>query len=174
MKKILSAMQAGLKKLESFSERTQPLEAELNELPAKIKALKHAVSGGDTKSCNALAVAQARLELLPGELAALQQERAEVINELRSQVSSLSPALAKIYNETFERIKKSAVEFLEKHLDSSYQVEQIAKQITEHSKELTELYRYKIVYEGSFNFNQNDPSLVISRAEYALANLGKY
>jgi hypothetical protein len=174
MKKILSAMQTALQKLEAFPARLLALEDEQRDLPGKIRTLTTVVGGGQTKKIDELHIAKARLELLPDELLAVQSEYDDLISELRNLVASLSPALAKIYNETHARIEKSAREFLEKHLDNSFQINQIAAQITINSKELSEVYKFKVVYEGTYQFNQNDPQLVKSRAEYAIANLKKY
>jgi DNA repair exonuclease SbcCD ATPase subunit len=174
MKKLLQSISVILAKLESLPDRRQALETEQRELPAKIRALTTAVAGAQTEKIDDLHIAKARQELLSYELLAAQSESDDLINELRNLVASLSPELAKIYNQTRPRIEKLACDFLEKHLDNSFQIKQIAGQITTNSKELSELEKYKTVFGGIYGFNQSDSRLVESRAKYAIANLKNY
>ena len=173
MKKILANLQIALKNIEAFNERRQKLESEQSELGPKIKELTAAVGGADAKSVNALAIAQARLKLMPDELAAAQAEYEGLIGELQSLVSKVVSQLHEIYAAARVSVEKEAEEFLEKHLGSSYLITEITRQILGNSKKLAELEKFKVVFSSSFNPYPTKPSAVISRAEYAIKNLGE-
>jgi seryl-tRNA synthetase len=168
----LKNVQTAFDKVKEISERRKKLEAEQQELQAKIATLTAAVASGDTRSVNALAVAKARSEsALPAELSAVQRDYDRAICALRDTLPPLSPMVAKAYGKERERMAAVAGEFLSGYLEDAYLVEVLTRQITENSKTVRALDFLNTRFSSGHITQPVGAAAVISRANNALAGL---
>jgi hypothetical protein len=168
----IQKVQTALDNVKAIAARQRILETEQRELRTKIQSLTTAVASGDEKSVNALTIAKARSDSsLPAELSAEQRKYDVAIRALRDTLPSLSSMVATAYGKERDRVAAIAGEFLNAHLEDSYLVETLTRQITDNSKTVRPLDFLTIRF-GAGHINQPvGADAVISRAEGALACL---
>ena len=167
----LQSVQIALDNVSKIAERRQGLEAEQQELQTKIQTLTATVAGGDAKSVNALNIAKARAEVLPGDLSSLSLEFSGAITTLSNSLLPLSPMVAKAFGKEFRRIEATVRAFLETQITDGYLIEKFTQEITTNA----ETVRASDFLNTRFSTLQNnklvDAKSVISRAKDAIASL---
>jgi hypothetical protein len=166
----LQSIQIALDNVNKIAERRQGLEAEQQELQTKIQTLTATVAGGDAKSVNALNIAKARAEVLPGELSSLLLEFNGAITTLSNSLLPLSPMVAKACGKEYRRIEAIVRAFLETQIISGYLIEKLTREITTNAKTVTALDSLNARF-ASLGFNKIDAKSVISRAKDAIVSL---
>ena len=155
----LKNVQTAFDKVKEISERRKKLEAEQQELQAKIATLTAAVAKARSESA------------LPAELSAVQRDYDRAICALRDTLPPLSPMVAKAYGKERERMAAVAGEFLSGYLEDAYLVEVLTRQITENSKTVRALDFLNTRFSSGHITQPVGAAAVISRANNALAGL---
>jgi hypothetical protein len=168
MNSKLQDVQDALEKVNQIGERRTELEIEQAELKTRIQTLTAAVSTGDTKSVNDLAIAKARTEVLPGELNSLGQTFLAAVGVLRETLTPLSQMVAQAYGAEFEQTKKQIREFLSGMIDEAYLVDQFTTQICTVAKRVKDMDFLNTRFSNISLTRTLEPKAIVSRAEDAL------
>jgi hypothetical protein len=170
MQKTLKIIESALDKIEKNRERRQALEDDKLALPEKIRALTASVAAGDAKSCNALAIAKARSEVLAQDIESLRPEFDDIVSTLNSALCEIPSKLGKAYGAEYRRVEKLCEDFVKSLLGDQYEVAEIVRTLVTKAKSVDKIDRLQRVFGGS-SIGTPAPALIISKCRFALEQL---
>ena len=147
------------------------LDTEKDELTAKLANLKSAVAGGDAKSVSNLAIARERLEQIPNEIKAVNDDYAGALKELRQELLQISYQCGRAKVELEGQIGAACDKFLEQFIHSDYARHEIIRMIIAVNSKVGNLNSLQNSFSMVQFVRESDSSTLISHAQVALREL---